>query len=124
MRWAGQYDRDRQPKKVVWEPTLSWKKQFYWLRWDNPVKGPIIQAEIQEENTVHVWSDKPCPGLKVSIDERILDIEKEVTIRINKRLAFNGMVEPRLHLLVRSAAESMDPARWFYAEVEVERAAE
>jgi len=117
LEWIGQYTRDVCPKKVVWEPVLTWKKQFYWLRWENPHQGPLIQAEVVGDNQITITTSEKVKGLTVLLDERLVDFSKKVSVRLNGSEIFLGMVEPRLEVLVRCAAETMDTGRWFVAEV-------
>jgi predicted esterase len=121
LEWVGKYDRDPRPKKIRWEPVLSWKKQFYWLRWENPEKGPIIEASI-EDNNIKIETSKPAPGLKVLLDERLIDFQKEVVVTLNGKTSYRGSVEPQLFYLLRGARERYDPHSWYLAEVPVTEA--
>jgi hypothetical protein len=44
-------DEKRQtiPDTVVWQPSLAWPRQFYWLYWEHPTKGSTVTASIQRD---------------------------------------------------------------------------
>ena len=36
VRWLHQFARDPRPKRILWQPVLSYKRMFYWIWWDRP----------------------------------------------------------------------------------------
>lgn len=120
LEWIAASPRDPRPRKVVWEPCLSWIRQLYWLRWEKPQKGAVIVAEVKEPNVIEVTTTKPCPGLKVLLDERVADLSKPVTVRLNGQEVWSAPLSPRRSVLLRHAAETLDPGRWYLAEVQLD----
>ena len=116
------YVRDPHPAKIVWQPSLSWKRQFYWLHWDKPLRHAVIVAEVDPEaNSIRVESDKPTFGLSVLLSDAIVDMKREVVVTLvekegEEREVFRGLAEPRLEVLLLTGA-SGDPGRTYVARV-------
>ena len=89
--------REPVPERVVWQPVLPWKRQFYWLHWQRPVVNAIVTADLDRDgNAVKITCDQATDGLHVLLDDRVLDIDKEVVVTVNGKETFRGRVEPTL----------------------------
>jgi poly(3-hydroxybutyrate) depolymerase len=96
--------RDPRPAKIVWQPVLDWKQQFYWLWWTTPVKGAIVEAELDRaQNQIRVTCDKDAKGLEVLLDERLVDMSKDVAIALNGKEVFRGRPTWSLATLVKTS---------------------
>lgn len=112
-------ERVLRPKKVVWQPVLPWKRQFYWLHWESPVAGAIVEAELfPDENEVRVTAQRLGTGLSILLDESMLDLDRDVTVRLNDKVVHRGVAEPNLADLVLTAVTG-DPGRTYIARVPV-----
>jgi pimeloyl-ACP methyl ester carboxylesterase len=95
------------PDRVVWQPVLTWTRQFYWLWWDQPVKGAIVTAELdRSKNEVRVAVDKPGPGLCVLLDDGALDLNKEIVVKLGDKEAFRGKPKRTLSTLLMTAVRN------------------
>jgi len=114
-------ERDARPDKVVWQPTLAWKRQFYWLFWEQPRLRATVVAELDgEENRVRVECATDAAGLWILLDERTLDPEREVTVELNGEESWRGLPEARASTLLRSGAHG-DPELMYGWRVPVQR---
>ncbi len=105
--------------RIVWQPALDWKRQFYWLWWQEPAIGAIVDAElVPAENKVRITADRPTAGLHVLLDERLLDTGKEVVIELNGKERFRGVPEARLSTLLLTGVRG-DPQLSFACRVPV-----
>lgn len=96
--------RNAVPERITWQPKLSWKRQFYWLRWDKPVLESIVVADLDRKaNQIHIRCDKDPAGLQVLLDDRVLDLSKECVVTINSEEAWRGVPERRLRTIVRTS---------------------
>ena len=110
-------ERDPLPAKVVWQPALTWKRHFYWLGWDRPARGAVVVAEVdRERNEVRVECPVNPQGLSVFLDERLVDLEREVVVSLNGTEVFRGRPARSLATLVQSGACG-DPALTFDCRV-------
>jgi poly(3-hydroxybutyrate) depolymerase len=92
------------PERIVWQPVLSWKRQFYWLAWDSPVKHAIVVADLDRSaNAVTITCDRRTAGLRVLLDERVLDVQREVVVTVNGVETFRGKVAPSLTTLLQTS---------------------
>lgn len=114
-------DKLRAPhaQRVVWQPALDWKRQFYWLWWEQPLRGAIVDAELlPAANTVRITLDRPAAGLHVLLDERLLDVTREVVVELNGKERFRGVPEARLSTLLLTGVRG-DPRLSFACRVPV-----
>ena len=97
-------ERDARPKKIVWQPVLEWKQQFYWLWWDRPTVGAVLEAEIDAaSNTVRIACDGALEGIEVLLDERVVDLARPVAIQLDGTEVYRGQPAPSLAVLARTA---------------------
>ncbi len=95
------FERNPIPEKIVWQPHLDWKRQLNWLFWEEPIYDAILVAELdRERNTIRFDCDKELVGLWVLLDERVLDIKKEVVIEVNGVVINRGIPQPTLGSLL------------------------
>ena len=112
--------RTTHPDTVVWQPTLNWKRQFYWLYWEDPLKEALVVAKADRKtNQVRVSCDKSAKGLCVLVDEKLLDSTKEITVYLNEKEVFRGIPKPDLATILATAA-SCDPDLSYAARIALE----
>lgn len=111
--------RDPRPAHVVWQPALDWKQQFYWLWWAQPRREALFEAEAdREKNEIRVKGDPRPEKFEVLLDERLLDMSREVRILLNDKEVFRGKPELRLSTLAKTALAG-DEELVFAASVEL-----
>jgi poly(3-hydroxybutyrate) depolymerase len=113
------FARNPIPERIVWQPTLDWKHQFYWLWWEQPSFEAIVVADLdRESNAVRLQCDKPVEGMRILLDDRVLDLDKEVIVYLNNQEVSRGMVTPTLGDLFRTA-KTPDTDLHFHASIKV-----
>ncbi len=111
--------RDPRPAHIVWQPALDWKPQFYWLWWAHPRREALIEADAdREQNEIRIRGDAQPEKFEVLLDERLVDLAREVRILLNDKEVFRGKPELRLATLARTAL-SGDEELVFPASVEL-----
>ncbi|MEO0479953.1 MAG: hypothetical protein AAF196_10765 [Planctomycetota bacterium] len=95
-------ERNVLPERITWQPTLSWKRQFYWLHWEQPVPNAILQID-RNGNTVSIESENELRGLELLIDERLFDLEQEIVIEVNGEETFRGHAQRTLGSLLKTS---------------------
>jgi dienelactone hydrolase len=124
LEWAVQHVRDPRPRKVVWQPSRDWKTSFYWIRWERPWLGAVLTATVDlPNNAIDVGVRAPrgpdpkaieaerearVSALSFLVDERLLDVTREVIVRIDGKERYRGVPAPSLATLVRTAEERED----------------
>lgn len=112
---------ERQPiqDKIVWQPTLDWKHQMGWLWWEEPVMTLITVAErLPDSNTLAIESKADLSTLYVLLDERVIDMEKEVIITVNGEETNRGLPQPTLGTMLLTGS-TPDSALLFLARMKV-----
>ena len=111
------HERDARPGKIVWQPALTWKRQFYWLWWDQPARGAVVVAELDREaNRVSVDCPVDPRGLEVLLDGELLDLDGEVVVVLGETEVHRGPLQARLATLVKTGVGG-DSARTFTVAV-------
>ena len=99
--------REPWPERVVWQPTLSWDHDFYWLRWDKPQRNAIVTATVDTRRNGIALNARglgvSTAGLGFWLDERLLDVDSKITVSSDDKVIFEGKVEPTLAALLESA---------------------
>ena len=114
-----EFQRELIQERVVWQPVLDWKRQFYWLWWDEPTAEAIVIADLDRaQNAVRLQSDADLGGMRVLLDARVLDLEQEVVLFVNGKEVAREMVQPTLGDLLRTA-RTPDTALHFHASLRV-----
>lgn len=97
------YARNAHPTKVVWQPKLAWKRQFYWLWWQKPVVNATVVAEIDKaKNMVTVRVDADAKGLELLLDDTLVDTKKEVIVTLGEKEVFRGVPKADLGTLAKT----------------------
>lgn len=114
---VGERRRVSRPTRIVWQPELTWKHDFYWLHWPESSKRSILTADLdKEKNQIKILvAGGGSDGLSVWLDDQMVDMEKEVTIIVGGEEVFRGVPVMTLSALLESAgrgdSEYMFPAR-------------
>lgn len=109
--------RNPVPERLVWQPVLAWKRQFYWLYWERPCINAVVVADIDRQaNAIRITSDQPTQGLRVLLDSRMLDLAKEVLVMVNGAEVRRERVAPKLGTLLQTSLHP-DPKLQFACSV-------
>ncbi len=119
-RIAG-FERGPLPTKVVWQPTLEWKQQFYWLWWDDPRAKVILEAEIDRERGLcEVRAKRAAYGVSLLLNDELVDMKRELRVTFNGKEVWRGVPERSLDVMVMTAVHG-DESLMFEALVPVTR---
>jgi predicted esterase len=103
------FERDPHPTKIVWEPTLQWKRQFYWLYWESANMRQVVEAEIiKGENIIRLTTVGSTQGLWILLPESQIDIEKEVVVEVGGTEVWRGIPERKLSTLLMTGVRGDD----------------
>jgi pimeloyl-ACP methyl ester carboxylesterase len=112
-----EFARDPRPAKVVWQPVLRWKRQFYWLWWDRPEPRALLVATLDREaNTVTLELSHSADGVGVLLDDELLDLDREVVVVRDGVEAWRGLPQRSLAVILATGARG-DPALTYEARV-------
>lgn len=121
LRWLAERTRNPRPPAFLWQPVLSWKRQFYWVYWDRPEENALIEVRAKKGNvceiTVHDGTDD-LTGLSVLLGEPLFDLDAEVVVRVNGEERFRGKIERTFSTLLMTLPR-FDPHLLFDARVDL-----
>ncbi len=120
FEWLYQFPRDARPKYVLWEPVLADKRMFYWLWWENPVPKALVKAVVKAPNEIEIdLKGQPRAGFRILLDDMLVDLSKEVTVREGSEVLFKGVVPLTLSTMLMTAAERYDAQFVFPARLDL-----
>jgi hypothetical protein len=120
VEWLYQFKRDPRPKYVLWEPMLPYKRMFYWLWWEKPVPKTLVKAVVKAPNEIEIdLGGQPRAGFRILLDDGLVDLSKEVTVREGSTVLFKGVVPLTLSTMLMTAAERYDTQFVFPARIDL-----
>jgi len=120
FEWLYQYARDPRPKRVLWQPVLSYKRMFYWLYWRHPQPGVLVDARIDKPNEIDLdLGGGERAGFSLLLDDRLVDLSREVVVREGGEERFRGKVPLTLSTMLLTAVERRDPELIFPARIDL-----
>lgn len=146
--WLRQFVRNPYPKTVLWEDFEMdgrHRSGFYNLQvlkrpsalrtyYDMSIQGNVIALSIQDVRYTTTekepqwgiemkfnrsYSAAQGGKLRIYLNDKLIDLNKEVTVIINGKKAFQGVVKANLKDMINSCVEYYDPYRVFPTAVEV-----
>ena len=97
-------ERNPVPERVVWQMVLPWKRQFYWLYTESPFPRTTVVADLDREaNAIDIQVVGGLRDLSVLLDDRLVDMEREVVVRVDGTERFRGVPERSLAALLLTA---------------------
>ncbi|MDP7063365.1 MAG: alpha/beta hydrolase [Planctomycetota bacterium] len=95
------FERDPLPQKIVWQPRLDWKHQYHWLYWQRPIENAIVVSEYhRDSNTIEISSEQELKHMWVLLDDRLVDMKNEVTIKVNGEITNQALPQGSLGALL------------------------
>lgn len=132
-KWIAGYTRNPIPKTITWTVIKQHdrhRNRLYWLALDN-YEGELplqLTAEVKANNLIEITAlikkEKELQAakdinLRVYLNDSIVDLSKEVTIKVNGMQTFQGKVKASMEALIRSTAERGDPTQVFPSQVKI-----
>ena len=99
------------PKEISWELTADNIPSFYWLHLPAPGKGQRIDA-ICKDNVINLNTEH-VNEIHLLLDDRLVNMSKEVTVRRGDRDIVCVKPEPRLETLCKTLLDRGDPEYMF-----------
>jgi acetyl esterase/lipase len=118
--WMAKFTRNPFPSRVVWKQASVVHSRFYWLAAGPEPQKPgnqVIASYAGQQITV----DSDVPRLMIRLNDRMMDLDKPITILAGSNEVFRGTVSRTIATLARTLDEYGDPVAVFSAEVECKR---
>lgn len=120
LPWMATHTRDPWPSKIVWHQDDVTHDRFYWLAIEPGSAKPrsTITAEVNGQ-TISIDAPESIASLRVRLHDRLLDLDKPITITVNGVTRFEGSVPRKREAIDRSLDERLDPRSAAFADVVV-----
>lgn len=101
-KWLTKQKRNAAPKTVEHRSIGAYMNRSFWLEiTDSKGKRASIKAEVQPNNVIEVEC-KDVTAFRVSLDPRLVQLNKAVTVVCNGQRLFQGKVQPSILNVARS----------------------
>ena len=119
LPWMAERSRDPWPRRVVWEQGHTPGRRFYWLAVPeaSPAHGALVRADVDGQQITLTSGDYRRLVLRLS--DKLLDLDRPVTVVANGRMVFSGRVTRTVSALAASLEERADPSSAASALLEV-----
>jgi hypothetical protein len=124
LPWMAEFVRNPVPDRLIWKQDDVTHSRFYWLAVDADQEkaGAEIVANFSGQQVELQTTD--VTKLRVRLDDRMLDLDRPVTIVAGGKQVFQGTVPRTIATIANTLAERGDPQATFSGEVEVAITAE
>ncbi|MFO0810738.1 MAG: hypothetical protein U0746_19080 [Gemmataceae bacterium] len=121
LPWMAKFTRNPIPDRVVWKQTGTPHDRFYWLAVpDGMAKLNTLVDAKRSEQTIEITAAEDVAKLLVRLDDRMVDLDKPVTVKSQGKTLFEGTAPRTIATLAKTLAGRGDPKMIFDAEVAVE----
>ena len=110
LPWMAKFSRNAWPNKIIWRQVKGINSRFYWLQIPGKhlLKGQHVTAEVDGQSIAIVAEN--IKHLVVRLSDRLLDLDKPVTILVNGNEHFSGTVKRSAREIIKSLDQRADPA--------------
>ncbi len=117
--WMAGHDRDLRPEAIVWLQDDVVHDRFYWLAVDEPAARRRIVVS-RKGQVLRIHTAGGAKQLKFRLDDSMLDLDRDVVVRMAGKTLFKGRVPRTTGTIRRTLAERGDPDGIFTAELVVD----
>ncbi|MFN9367326.1 MAG: hypothetical protein ACK6CT_00960 [Planctomycetia bacterium] len=117
VAWISEFTRAPYPKKICWEPKRVFNRQFSWLAVRKPQIFTRLEAEIDGQ-TIRLRTLNMNGGFSILLNAHLVDLDEPVTVEIDGRRVFAGLVPETLSTILTTVADRIDERQWFSARLD------
>ena len=119
VEWMASHKRNPYPTKIVWRQEEELHQHFYWLSApkEEMARGKEVRVALRG-NTISI---ERCDysRLTLSLSDRLVNLDRRVTVVYKGRTLFHGKVKRRASTLRRTLYGRNDPAYMVPAQIEL-----
>lgn len=128
FNWMLERKRKTFPKSLTWENAREIQSvdpgnrylihSYYWLRCGDPSEKMEVEANIEgQQITLQIKRHDPS-GFTVYLSPELLDVHKEVTLKINGEEKYKGIPKPSFSAMIESMSDRYDRNMVFSRRIE------
>ncbi len=95
--------RVARPPRFLWQPVLAWKRQQYWVHWHAPEANALLEVAALPDNRIEITTHEgshDAAGLSVLLGPPLVDLAREVVLRVDGNEAWRGVPARTLSTLL------------------------
>ncbi len=116
--WMLEKRREPYPERVLWEPSRSYKRDFYWLHLAQSRSSG--QLDVSREGNTFTVRGNPA-GLSLMLNSEMIDYDEPVVVVDGNGVElYNGPVYRSIVALADSIAARCDLEMWFDGALEID----
>jgi predicted esterase len=115
-RWMTSHKRNPYPDYIVWEPTRSYKKLFWWVKVRSR-GGQLVAKYKKSKNLIEI--EATCSGISVFLNEKMADFTKPVKVMLNGKEVFNDYIYHSASAVLESIQDKKDKEQYFTAKIDL-----
>jgi hypothetical protein len=120
LDFMAKFTRNPLPDKIVWRQNGVTHDRFYWLAVPpGEAKNKQLVIASRKDQTITIEKAEDVKTLIVRLNDKMLDLDKPVTITMDGKTLFSGVVPRTAEVLHRTLDERGDPDAVFSAAVTV-----
>ncbi len=120
LPWMAERTRDLRPTKIVWRQDDVLHGAFYWLGAPEPQAYAQITATRAGQTITLSRLENWKGAVAVRLDDRMVDLDRDVVVRIDEREVFRGRPPRTIGALCRTLRNRGDIRSVFSAEILVQ----
>ncbi len=120
LPWMSQHRRNCWPDRVVWVQDDVTHERLYWLGVppETARGGAVVTGEVKGQT---ITLDSELDAIRLYLNDRLLDLDQQVTVRWNGEEVFSGRVQRTEEAIRQSLTERLDRPLAATAILDVER---
>ena len=115
--WMAQFTRDPFPQRIAWKQDDVVHTRFYWLAVAPELAKAGAEVHASRAGQTITIERSDVPILAVRVNDKMLDLDRPVTIRMGGAVVFQGLVPRTIAALTATLVEREDPAAMFTGQV-------
>lgn len=119
--WMAKFHRSATPKRVVWKQSSVTHDNCYWLGVPpgTAKAGSTVVATVRGQS-IQISEATDVARLLIRLDDRLLDLDQPVIVRLLDKTVFEGIVPRTVETLQRTLETRLDRQLVFDGEIAVE----
>lgn len=121
LKWVSEHARNPRPAHFLWQPVLTWKRQFYWLYWSRPELDALLEVRALPDNVIDITvhqGGEDLTGLSLLLAPELVDFEREVEVRVQGKPRLRARVQRTFSTLMMTLDEH-DPDLLYDARIDL-----
>jgi hypothetical protein len=117
--WMARFNRNPLPDKIIWRQDDVTHRRFYWLAVpDEPLSAGATVRATRIDQQIDLQTEG-IAQLAVRLNDAMADLDREIVVRANGHVAFQGQLPRTIACLAKTLGERGDPASVFCSEAVV-----